>query len=150
MHTDDILFVPAGRGTAQSILGGTHVNKAIPADTRGAFSLIELTLPPRMGPPMHTHVRDSEAFYILSGEITFETPDGAVTGTVGDVCILPAGGTHGFRNDGDTPARALVVVSPGEDGHRFFTEIDARVKGPADFGLVPEIGARTGLLFRQA
>lgn len=148
MHTDDILFVPAGRGTVQNVLGTRHVNKALPADTRGTFSLIEITLPPRMGPPMHTHARDSEAFYILSGEITFETPDGAVTGTVGDVCVLPAGGTHAFRNDGDTPAQALVVIAPGADAERFFTEIDARVKQPADFGMVPEIGARGGLTFR--
>ena len=148
MHTDDILFVPADRGAVQSILGGTHVNKALPGDTRGAFSLIELTLPPRMGPPMHRHAHDSEAFYILSGEITFETPDGAVTGTAGDVCVLPAGGAHAFRNDGDADARAIVVISPGVDAERFFAEVDARVKQPADFGLAPEIGARNGLSFR--
>lgn len=148
MRSEDALFVPAGRGQVHHILGSIHVNKASPADTGGAFSLIEITLPPRMGPPAHTHARDSEAFYILEGEITFETPTGTVTGTAGDVCILPVGGTHAFRNDGDTDARALVVVSPGVDGHRFFTEVDARVKTPADFALVPEIGARTGLAFR--
>ena len=148
MRSEHALFVRAGGGQTLSVLGGTHVNKAIPADTGGAFSLIELHLPPRMGPPAHSHARDSEAFYILEGEITFETPDGAVTGTIGDVCILPAGGTHAFRNDGNTTARALVVVSPGEDGHRFFTEVDARVKGPADFALVPGIAAESGLAFR--
>lgn len=147
MHTDDILFVPAGRGAVQNVLGTTHINKALPADTHGAFSLIEIALPPRMGPPMHSHANDSEAFYILSGEITFETPDGAVTGTVGDVCVLPAGGTHAFRNDGDTTARALVVIAPGADAERFFTEIDAQVKEPADFARVPEIAARGGLAF---
>lgn len=148
MGSEDALFVPAGRGQVHHVLGGLHVNKAVPADTGGAFTLIELTLPPRMGPPAHSHARDAEAFYILEGEITFETPTGAVTGTLGDVCILPAGGTHAFRNDGDTDARALVVISPGEDGHRFFSELDARVKSPADFDLVPDIGTRSGIAFR--
>lgn len=148
MRTEDAIFVPAGGGQTLTVLGMTHLNRVVPADTSGAFSLIELTVPPGLGAPSHAHARDSEAFYVIQGEITFQTPDGAVTATAGDVCILPAGGTHAFRNDGDTPARALVVISPGEDGHRFFTEIDARVKAPADFALVPEIGTRGGIAFR--
>lgn len=143
---ENAMFVPAGGGETQHILGMTHVNKVLPGDTRGAFTIIEIIIPPGLGAPMHRHQRDAECFYMLDGELTFETPDGAVTGRAGDTYFLPVGGRHAFRNDGETEARALVFVTPGAEAARFFAELDAggAALGPAD---VEALAAQNGIVF---
>lgn len=147
MQFQDIQFVPAGQGLIHAVLGSTHINKALPEDTGDAFAVMEVVIPPRMGPPMHTHSADAEGFYMLAGELTFETPDGAVVGRPGDFCLLPAGGRHAFRNDGASDARALVIIAPGVEALRFFAAADAELRRPADMARVPELAAKGGIVF---
>jgi quercetin dioxygenase-like cupin family protein len=147
MQAQDAIFMPAGKGETHAILGTTHTNKLSPADSKGAFVAIEISIPPRCGPPMHSHGRDSECFYVLEGEITFETPDGATIGKPGDFIFLPAGGRHAFRNDGEKTAKAFVVVTPGIQASRFFDEVDHELKGEIDVPVVFDIAGRNGIRF---
>ena len=39
------------------------------ADTGGAFCLLEISLAPGMAVPRHTHTREDESYYVLSGEL---------------------------------------------------------------------------------
>src|SRR5206468_4613458 len=59
-------------GSTLNVLGVTHLYKATGAETAGAFSLWEDVVPPGAGAPLHTHAREDEAFYVLSGEIQVE------------------------------------------------------------------------------
>jgi quercetin dioxygenase-like cupin family protein len=59
-------------GSILNVLGVTHIYKAKGAETGGSFSLWEAVVPPGAGPPPHTHAREDEAFYVLSGELLFE------------------------------------------------------------------------------
>lgn len=149
MRSADAIFVPANTGERKNILGMTHVTKVSPQDDKAAFLAAEIIMPPRSGPPMHRHAVDSEFFYVLEGEITFATPDGEIKGGAGDFVYLPAGGAHAFSNQGEMPARALVVVSPGVAAHDFFSELDHRLQGEIVPEVVGEAAARHGIAFLQ-
>ncbi len=150
MQSRDPIFVPAGAGETLQILGLTHTNKVTPDQTKNAFSVIEIAVPPRCGPPMHTHETDCEFFYVLSGELTLEHPNGVIKAGPGDFCFLPTGGYHAFRNDGDVPVKALAVIAPGVKAHRFFEEVDARLDGSVDVPVVVDIASRNGIAFAGA
>ena len=60
-------------GTTLNVLGVTHIYKATAAETGGSFSLWEAVVPPGAGAPPHTHAREDEAFYVLSGELIIES-----------------------------------------------------------------------------
>src|ERR1700748_2876930 len=93
--------------------------KAIAANTSGNFSLMERTVPPHGRRPLpHRHVTCSEAFWVLDGTITFVV-DG----------VAQRGAGHTFGNDGDEPARLLVLHAPAMDA--YFAELDALWSGPA-------------------
>jgi mannose-6-phosphate isomerase-like protein (cupin superfamily) len=84
------------------------------ADTSGAWSLVDYTLPPRYdGPATHWHAHTTEAFYVLSGTITFEL-DGRVSQIgAGEVAVVPPGVVHRFTNTTDAPASFLCFLTPG-------------------------------------
>lgn len=149
MRSADAIFVPANTGARKNILGMTHLTKVSPQDDKAAFLAAEIIMPPRSGPPMHRHVEDSEFFYVLEGCITFQTPDGEIDGGPGDFVYLPAGGVHGFCNNGEVPAKALVVVSPGVAAQAFFSELDQRLQGEIVPEVVGEAAARHGIAFLQ-
>ncbi|MCK6454826.1 MAG: cupin domain-containing protein, partial [Alphaproteobacteria bacterium] len=115
MSPPALIHRAATAGTAHNVLGMTHVYKAGPEETGGAFLLFELLVPPGCAAPLHRHENDTECFFVLDGALTFMSPGGARIAGVGETCLLPAGGAHAFRNDGERPARALVVASPGRD-----------------------------------
>lgn len=143
----DPIFVPKGAGERVRVLGSTHINKVAPEQTGGAFSAIEIVVPPGMGPPMHTHANDCEFFYVLEGEITFEHPGGTLKGRPGDFVFLPNGGHHAFRNDGDIDAKALIVISPGVEAHHFFQELDHALGDTIDGAVAVELGNKNGIYF---
>ena len=47
------------------------------ADTGGEYCLLEVSLAPGMGVPRHTHTREDEAYYVLSGELEVVVGDEA-------------------------------------------------------------------------
>lgn len=137
------LFRPARSGTPRNVLGIRHLDKVSPKESAGAFLLTEITVPAGCGAPMHRHHVDAECFYLLEGELVFVGPSGSFTAAAGDTCFLPRMGLHGFRNESDRPARALVITSPGRDAEAFFAEIDMVMEaGDPDPATVTEIAAR--------
>jgi mannose-6-phosphate isomerase-like protein (cupin superfamily) len=98
--------------------------KAVAASTGGDFSLMERTVPPHGRRPLpHRHVTCSEAFWVLDGTITFVLDGAEVSGGPDDFLLVPRGAGHTFGNDGDEPARLLVLHAPAMDG--YFAELDA-------------------------
>ena len=65
-------FREPAAGSTLDVLGVTHIYKATGAETVGSFSLWEAIVPPGAGAPLHTHGREDESFYILSGELLVE------------------------------------------------------------------------------
>lgn len=116
------LFRAPGMGPTLDVLGVTHSYKAMASDTGDQFSIWESIVPPGRGAPMHTHSREDEAFYVLSGEVLFEvegTREPLRLGT-GAFLFAPRDGRHGYRNVGTDTARLLVVAMPGAGLDRMF------------------------------
>jgi len=135
-------------GSTLNVLGVTHIYKATGAETGGSFSLWEDVVPPGAGAPPHTHEREDEAFYVLSGEIQLEFEGEPAPRRIG------AGGffygarhrRHGYRNVSDQPARVLVLCVPSCGLDQMFVELDAATaKGMPDIGMVAAIAAKYGV-----
>jgi quercetin dioxygenase-like cupin family protein len=115
-----------GVGSTLNVLGVTHIYKVTGAETAGSFSLWEDVVPPGAGAPPHTHAREDEAFYVLSGEILIEFEGEGAPRRVG-----PGGfffgarhRRHAYRNVSDQPARVLVLCVPSCGLDQMFAEMD--------------------------
>ena len=117
-------IIAAGKGTIVAARGSVMAFKAIAAQTDGDFSLMERTVPPHGRRPLpHRHVNCSEAFWVLDGTITFVLDGVEQQGRRDDFLLVPRGAGHTFGNDGDEPARLLVLHAPAMDG--YFVELEA-------------------------
>jgi quercetin dioxygenase-like cupin family protein len=67
---------------------------------------------PGGGPPPHIHHREDEAFFVLEGQITFLLGDKKVVAKPGTFIQGPRGVPHAFKNEGNAPARMLILVTP--------------------------------------
>lgn len=114
-------ILPTGEGRSAWVVGDLYTVKASGEDTGGAFTLIEVLVPPQSGPPPHVHSREDEAFYILEGEFEVHIDDRRVTAGPGSWVTLARGSLHHFKNIGSTPAKMLILATPaGLD--QFFLE----------------------------
>jgi mannose-6-phosphate isomerase-like protein (cupin superfamily) len=60
----------------------------------------------------HVHQEEDDAFYVLSGEMTFTHEGEESLAGPGTFVLVPPGVRHGFRNDGPEPVRMLNVHAP--------------------------------------
>jgi quercetin dioxygenase-like cupin family protein len=61
----------------------------------------------------HVHDDEDDAFYILSGELTFVLGCEEVRAPAGTFVLVPPGVEHGFRNDTSETAQILNLHAPG-------------------------------------
>lgn len=133
-NSRDVRVVAAGGGEALDIFGGTLVLKADGGTV--PVMLGEQTAPPGYFVPPHRHAVDDEMFYVLEGEITLLDGVSERLAGPGSCVTLPAGSLHGFRNDGATAARFLVICRPGVQAAEMFRHFDRAGKA-APGGLAP-------------
>jgi quercetin dioxygenase-like cupin family protein len=100
-------------------------------DTQNAYSLVEVTTAPGAGTPPHVQKADDEAFYVLEGRYEFLHGDRTITAGPGASVLVKRGDAHAFRNIGDTPAKMLIINSPGGLHEGFFLEAGDAID-PAD------------------
>jgi quercetin dioxygenase-like cupin family protein len=120
------LFRAPGSGPTLDVLGVTHSYKAMASDTGQQFSVWESIVPPGRGAPAHTHSREDEAFYVLSGEVVMdiEGATGPLRLGTGAFLFAPRHRRHGYRNVGTDTARLLVFAMPGAGLDRMFAAFD--------------------------
>lgn len=104
---------PGGEGRVGYLLTDKFRVKVSAEDSGGAFSLVEVEVPPGCGPPPHVHSREDETFIVLEGRLSFFLHDRVVEGGPGTTMFLPRGRAHRFQNRSEAPARALVLATPG-------------------------------------
>jgi mannose-6-phosphate isomerase-like protein (cupin superfamily) len=131
--------VQAGQGEAMPTPNcDTIVVKADTRRTNGSMSVFELTVAPRSGPALHSHLRDDELWYVLEGGFRFQAGEEMLRASTGGLAFGPRGTPHCFQNTGDTPGRLLIVTTPS-GLERFFTQ-SAALSPP----LAPEVLAEVG------
>ena len=96
------------------------------ADTGGAYCLLDIGLAPGMAVPRHMHMREDEAYYVLSGELEVVVGDEVFILRAGDTLIAPRDIPHQLRNSGDVENHYLIMFSPsGFEGFLKATAVPA-------------------------
>jgi mannose-6-phosphate isomerase-like protein (cupin superfamily) len=93
--------------------GGGLLCKVPAAATGGAYSVLELVLPPGGGTPRHVHHREDELLAVVEGELEVVDDTGTRIALPGSVVRLPRHAVHAFRNAGDEPCRLVITAIPG-------------------------------------
>jgi quercetin dioxygenase-like cupin family protein len=143
-------MVVTKRGEAEELqCMGAAVRFLCGADkTDKAWSLMEVQLPERAGPPPHEHPWD-EAYYVVEGEVRFTLGGREQLVKAGDFIYAPAGSLHGFQGASHEPARVIIFDAPAH-AESFFREVDREVKElPRDLAKVAAIGQRHQIHFRK-
>lgn len=68
--------------------------------------------PPRYVAPLHIHLDDDEAWYVLDGELVVQLSGADVRLTAGGCVFAVRGTPHTWWNPGPGPVRYLLVMTP--------------------------------------
>ena len=84
------------------------------AESDGAVSILEVTIPPRTLIKPHAHSREDEFSYVLAGPIGVRSAEATVDEVpTGSWLVKPRSVPHAMWNVSDQPARVLEIVMPG-------------------------------------
>ncbi len=122
--------------------------RATAETTTGAFGLIEhWEMPVGFASPYHTHHREDESFYVLEGEVAFVCGGEWLKAGPGTFVYGPREIPHGFRVAGNSPARMLLMCTPG-GFERFVLEQAAPIAeppAPPDMAKLMTLAAKYGI-----
>jgi quercetin dioxygenase-like cupin family protein len=128
-------------GPGEGVPGRGPEVKASGRSTGGSLTVIEVTIDG--GPPRHTHSREDESLYVLTGSLDVECGKDRSRAGPGSFVFLPRNRPHAFRSVGG-PARALLIVTPGGLDN-YFAELSAAVAANADAAQVRTIQQAYGI-----
>lgn len=95
-------------------LGIPTLMRSTAETTNGAFGMMEhWAMPVGFASPYHTHHREDESFYILEGEVAFVCGGNWLKSGSGTFVYGPREIPHGFKVVGHSPARMLLMCTPG-------------------------------------
>jgi len=138
-------FIQAREGAPESwFFGGRTRIRATSRETGGQLAIIEQVCEPGVASPYHVHHREDEQFYVLEGQLRFASEGRSWTAGPGTFAFLPRGIPHAFEVVGDTPARFLLMVTPGgfED---FVAKLSEPAASPPDMEKVMALAPGYGL-----
>ena len=101
-----------GEGKSFWLLTDLLTFKLTGEETNNAFTVLEVSAGPELGPPPHIHRHSDESFYILEGSFDFSLADQSFSAGAGSFVHLPKGVLHSHRAGGGAAAKALVIQSP--------------------------------------
>ena len=82
-------------------------------DTGDQFSLIEGLMPPGGDGGLHLHANEDESMHLLEGELEVTIGDEMFSLASGESYFAPRNVPHRLRNRSQTPARCLLLTTPG-------------------------------------
>jgi quercetin dioxygenase-like cupin family protein len=95
-------------------------------DTGGTYCLLDMRVAPGKGVPRHTHTREDEALFVISGELEATVGDEIFTLRAGETLIAPRNIPHQLRNSGNVANHYLIMFSPsGFEGFLRATSVPA-------------------------
>ncbi len=123
---------------------------AILAEQPGQPIIIEATVAPGGGAPLHVHADLDDSFYLVSGRLAMRCGEQTFTVGPGGYVTLPHGVPHTFRVVGDEPA-VMLQVHTDDSFLRFVRAIGRPASsrtlppaGPSNLDAAFEVAARTG------
>ncbi len=118
-------------------------------DGTGEMVVFEMAVQPAARvPAAHSHTAVDECVYGLAGTMTTMLDGVAHEIRPGDSLFIPRGHVHHHANLHAEPAKALIVLTPGSIGRRYFEEMLDVVKAPGkpDMARVADVMRRHGLV----
>jgi uncharacterized cupin superfamily protein len=82
------------------------------ADLGGELLIVEGVMPPGILVHPHTHTREDECSYVITGEVTYLINDTTLLVPAGGYVAKPRGVRHSFWNASDQPARVMEIHTP--------------------------------------
>lgn len=111
------------------------------AETNGKYFLSETRVPAGdPAPPLHSHYREDESFFLRSGQLKFLIDGREIELNPGEFLNIEKGEKHTWRNDTEEDAELIVTFAPAGI-EKMFVEMDR------DMGKIKEIGMRYGTEF---
>jgi quercetin dioxygenase-like cupin family protein len=128
-RAEPVVVGPGEGKTIEGPAGGPLTFKVRGEQTGGRLTAFENRIAPGDGPPLHTHEREDELFYVVAGDFRFRLGDEISAAPAGTFVLIPPGTPHCFQNVGEGEGTVLVVFTPsGMEGFfdRFaeLTEVD--------------------------
>ena len=112
MAAEDGSFMLAAGGGKTVSFSGNRV-RLVHGQPGGAYSIVEWVSEPGIpGTPLHIHRVTDEAFYVSEGTFGFQAGQRIFEGAAGAFVFVPEGLEHAYWNEGATPARMLITISP--------------------------------------
>lgn len=119
MTATRMIVVPPGGG--EPIPGASLVGRA--EWTAGDVCVLEQTVPPRTLVAAHSHTRETQGAYVISGELSFYVDGEEQTVGAGSYVVRPAGSVHALWNATGEDARMIEVTTPANDWQAFVLEL---------------------------
>ncbi|MCC6227327.1 MAG: cupin domain-containing protein [Microthrixaceae bacterium] len=97
------------------------------------FSVMTYTAPPRFTPPpvLHRHTREHAVVVVISGEISYHTPDGGpFAAPAGSAAILRRGAWFRWENPTEDAAELLFVFNPA-GFEQYFADVASELEAAA-------------------
>lgn len=139
--------ISVGEGEAIPSLGMTV---KVRAHHLAELFIVEGVIDPGVMIFPHTHSREDECSYLLSGELTYLIGDDVRVATEGGYVVRPRGIRHAFWNATDNPARIMEIHTPATfDGfyHRVGTILAGEgLHTPEGRAAFDELSAEYGLV----
>ncbi len=110
----EALIVRPGGGSAVPLLGMWH--KVAAGHLDGRLLVMEGEIQPGQFILPHTHTREDECAYLMSGELTYQIGDEVRVVTAGSYIVKPRGIPHAFWNATAEPARVMEMHVPATLG----------------------------------
>jgi quercetin dioxygenase-like cupin family protein len=111
-----------------------HYLRADSPDTGGALSAHRIKLGGGAdGATPHRHDHSSELFFVIDGALDVLVDAQARTVHTGDLLVVPPGLPHAFAAHRDSPADALIVITPGIERFEYLRQV-ARIRTGQAFG----------------
>lgn len=135
-------YVEPDGGARHEMIDGTHVVKAGPDATGGAYEVFEVLAPRAPAAPPHSSPWTA-TLHLLEGQVQVRTADGVIDLAPGSTWTVPGGTPYTFEVLSD--GARFVGVTSGDRAGRFFADLAASVPKDAPMEeAIPLLMAVTG------
>ena len=118
-------------------------------ETGGAMSMIETDVAPGGGPTYHSHSREDETFYVVSGAAEIQIENEIFLCNTGDRVYGPRNIFHTYRNVGGTDLKMIIVYTPAGFEQSFVEQTAMQQAGNDQNEISRMLFERYGLTRRQ-
>lgn len=115
-------LVAAGEGKTLALFGVRFSYKIESGDSGGNLAILEVEIPARTLVKPHSHSREDEFTFVISGTLGARVGDRVLQAGPGCYLAKPRGIPHAMWNAGSEPARELEILCPG-GAESYFEEL---------------------------